>query len=158
MEDIEKRKEVYGICGECNEPGTGIEWCQPCNAKRFKENFKNWTSGNKNVDEFIQQSQLNAVHFTKCLEWIPFEKFQNVTYVAKGGFGKIYSAEWPEGPIGHWDIEDQKWLRLNKYSKVALKSLNNSSNISADFLNEVIKFIFLRVKKSLFIFTLTFFY
>jgi hypothetical protein len=78
MEDLAKRKEVYGICGECNEPGTGMDWCQPCNAKRFKENFKNWTSRNKNIDELIQYSQLNAVHFTKCLEWIPFENFQNV--------------------------------------------------------------------------------
>ncbi|PKY51816.1 hypothetical protein RhiirA4_407772, partial [Rhizophagus irregularis] len=32
MEDLEKRKQVYGICGECNEPGTGQDWCQPCNA------------------------------------------------------------------------------------------------------------------------------
>ena len=39
MEDLEKRKEVYGICGECNKPGTGWAWCRPCNAKRFKENF-----------------------------------------------------------------------------------------------------------------------
>ncbi|UZO01762.1 uncharacterized protein OCT59_020273 [Rhizophagus irregularis] len=23
MDEIEKRKEVYGICGKCNEPGTG---------------------------------------------------------------------------------------------------------------------------------------
>ncbi|UZO10060.1 uncharacterized protein OCT59_001658 [Rhizophagus irregularis] len=23
MEDFEKRKQAYGICGECNEPGTG---------------------------------------------------------------------------------------------------------------------------------------
>src|SRR5438094_562835 len=37
MDDLEKRKEAYGICGECNEPGTGWAWCQPCNAKRFKE-------------------------------------------------------------------------------------------------------------------------
>ncbi|UZO20071.1 uncharacterized protein OCT59_011332 [Rhizophagus irregularis] len=29
MDEIEKRKEVYGICGECNEPGTGEYWCQP---------------------------------------------------------------------------------------------------------------------------------
>ena len=41
MKDLEKRKEAYGICGECNEPGTGVLWCQPCNAKRIKENFKN---------------------------------------------------------------------------------------------------------------------
>ncbi|GBB99966.1 hypothetical protein RclHR1_00370007 [Rhizophagus clarus] len=83
MEDLEKRKQAYGICGECKEPGTGDYWCQPCNAKRFKDNFKNWTSGNKIIDEFIQQSQLNAVHYKKCLEWIPFEKFQNITYIAE---------------------------------------------------------------------------
>src|ERR1051325_7000370 len=148
MEDLEKRKEAYSICGECNEPGTGGHWCKPCNAKRFKENFKNWTSGNKNIDEFIQQSQLNALYWSNCLEWIPFENFQNVTYLTKGGFGKIYSAEWPEGFIRNWDIENQKW---NKWTnrKVALKSLDNSSDISADFLNEVIKnsccFVFVRI-------------
>ncbi|RGB40175.1 hypothetical protein C1646_811546, partial [Rhizophagus diaphanus] len=84
--DLEKRKQAYGICGECKEPGTGCKWCQSCNAKRFKDNFKNWTSGNKDIDEFIQQSQLNAVHYENYLEWIPFEKFQNITYIAEGGF------------------------------------------------------------------------
>ncbi|UZO03231.1 uncharacterized protein OCT59_023639 [Rhizophagus irregularis] len=84
--DLEKRKQAYGICGECKEPGTGWRWCQSCNAKRFKDNFKNWTSGNKDIDEFIQQSQLNAVYHRKYLEWIPFEKFQNITYIAEGGF------------------------------------------------------------------------
>ncbi|PKY43910.1 hypothetical protein RhiirA4_399314, partial [Rhizophagus irregularis] len=86
MEDLEKRKQIYGICGECNEPGTGRRWCQSCNSKRFKENFKNWTSGNKNIDELIQQSQLNAVHYKKCLEWIPYEKFEDITYITRGGF------------------------------------------------------------------------
>ncbi|GBB98424.1 hypothetical protein RclHR1_03220017 [Rhizophagus clarus] len=115
MEDLEKRKQVYGICGECKEPGTGEYWCQSCNAKRFKDNFKNWTSGNKIIDEFIQQSQLNAVHIKKFLEWIPFEKFQNITYIAEGGF---------------------EWIRV-KNCKCVLKSLKNSSNISSDFLNEI---------------------
>jgi hypothetical protein len=141
MEELDKRKEAYGICGECNEPGTGWRWCLPCNVKRFKDNFKNWTSGNKEIDEFIQQSQLNAVHFSKKLEWIPFEKFQNVTYIAEGGFGKIYSAEWPEGHIVYWDIKNQKWNRHNQ-RKYALKSLNNSSDISSAFLSEVIKIYF----------------
>src|ERR1041385_1343864 len=105
MEELEKRKEAYGVCGECNEPGTGTYWCQPCNAKRFEENFKNWTSGNKNIDEFIQQLQLDTVHHLRCLEWIPSEKFQNITYITRGGFGKVYSADWPEGYIEYWDIE-----------------------------------------------------
>jgi hypothetical protein len=137
--DLEKRKEVYGICGECNEPGTGERWCQPCNAKRFKENFKNWTSGgNKNIDELIQQSQLDALYCIKCLEWIPFENFENVTYLTRGGFSKIYSADWPDGHIRYWDIENQEWIRDSDL-KVVLKSLDNSSNISCDFFNEVIK-------------------
>src|SRR5438034_6451651 len=125
MEDLEKRKQVYKICGECNEPGTGSHWCQPCNAKRFKDNFKNWTSGNKDIDEFIQQSQLNSVCCTKYLEWIHFENFQDVTYITKGGFGKVYSAVWPEGSIWYWDIKYQEWIR-SAGNKVALKSLDNS--------------------------------
>ena len=136
MKDLVKRKEVYGICGECNEPGAGEHWCQPCNAKRFKENFKNWTSGNKDIDELIQHSQLNATYFGNCLEWIPFENFQNVSYIAKGGFGKIYSAEWPEGYITYWNINNQMWYRSIGY-EMALKGLDNSSDISTDFLNEV---------------------
>ena len=138
IKDLEKRKEAYGICGECNEPGTGNYWCKPCNSKRFTENFKTWTSSNKDIDEFIQHSQLNAVHSSKCLEWIPFKNFQDVTYITRGGFGKIYSADWPEGYINYWDIEDQEWNKRSD-QKVALKSLDNSSDISTDFLNEVIK-------------------
>ena len=40
----------FGICEECNQPNTGRNWCNECNAKRFQQNFKNWTSGN---DKFI---------------------------------------------------------------------------------------------------------
>ncbi|EXX59051.1 Cdc15p [Rhizophagus irregularis DAOM 197198w] len=154
MDDIEKRKEVYGICGECNEPGTGHYWCQPCNAKRFEENFKNWTSGNKDIDELIQHSQLNAVIYTKCLEWIPFEKFQNVTYITRGGFGKIYSAEWPEGFILNWDIENKIW---NRYTdrKVALKSLDNSSEISKDFLNEIKSYLQIYIRDVIYCYGIT---
>ncbi|EXX55994.1 Ste20p [Rhizophagus irregularis DAOM 197198w] len=136
IKDLEKREQVYGICGECNEPGTGGHWCRPCNAKRFKENFKNWTSGNDYVDELIQHAQLDAVYHKKCLEWIPFKNFEDVTYITRGGYGKIFSARWPEGYIYSWDIENKRWerIRLNKF---ALKSLDDSSCISTEFLNEI---------------------
>ncbi|EXX54243.1 Bck1p [Rhizophagus irregularis DAOM 197198w] len=154
MDDIEKRKKVYSICGECNEPGTGENWCQSCNAKRFEENFKNWTSGNKDIDELIQHSQLNAVIYTKCLEWIPYEKFQNVNYITRGGFGKIYSAEWPEGCILYWDIENQKWKRATIH-KVALKSLDNSSEINTDFLNEIKSYLQIYIRNIVFCYGIT---
>ncbi|RIA94329.1 kinase-like domain-containing protein [Glomus cerebriforme] len=136
VDDLEKRKQVYGICGECKQPGTGEWWCHPCNSERFKNNFNNWTSGNKDIDEFIQQSQLNAFYHKTVLEWVPFENFQKINYLTSGGFGKIYSAIWTEGHITFWNIENQKWKRRSK-EKVALKSLDNSSDISTEFLNEI---------------------
>ncbi|POG80227.1 kinase-like domain-containing protein [Rhizophagus irregularis DAOM 181602=DAOM 197198] len=72
----------------------------------------------------------------KGYQWIPFENFQNVTYFTRGGFGKIYLAERPEGYITGWDIENQKWQRGTS-TKVVLKSLDNSSGISKEFLNEI---------------------
>ncbi|GES97765.1 kinase-like domain-containing protein [Rhizophagus clarus] len=45
-------------------------------------------------------------------------------------------AIWPERYIEYWDIENQKWKKITKF-KVALKSLDNSSDIRTDFLNEV---------------------
>ena len=48
--------------------------------RNIEENFKNWSSGNKEIDELIQHSQLHAVHSGKLLEWIPFENFDTVTY------------------------------------------------------------------------------
>ena len=74
----------------------------------------------------------------KCLHWIPFEKFENVTYITRGGFGKIYSADWSEGRIYSWNIKNQEWNKRSD-KKIALKSLDSSSNISTNFLNEVIK-------------------
>jgi hypothetical protein len=107
--------------------------------KDLKKILKIRTSGNENIDELMQQSQIDSLYNLKFLEWIPFEKFENVTYLTRGGFSKIYSADWPEGNLEYWDIENQKWERCSDV-KVALKSLDNSSkNISNDFLNEVIK-------------------
>ncbi|EXX57640.1 kinase-like domain-containing protein [Rhizophagus irregularis DAOM 181602=DAOM 197198] len=136
MDEIEKRKEVYGICGKCNEPGTGDYY------------------GNKDINELIQYSQLNAVYFLKCFEWIPFENLQNVTYITRGGFGKIYSAEWPEGYIWYWDIENQKWERV-KNCKVALKSLDNSSEICTDFINEIKTYLQIYIRNIVYCYGIT---
>jgi hypothetical protein len=133
---LEKRKDAYGTCGECDRPGTGSNWCQDCNAKRFKKNFSNWTSGNEKIDKLIKQSQLHAVYHKKCLEWIPFEEFEDFTYKAEGGYGKIYEAKWPKGHICYWDIENKEWNRRSNI-KVALKCLFDFSGRGTEFLNEV---------------------
>ena len=127
----------YGLCKECKQPFTNYYWCQSCNAKHFQENFKNWTSGNSDVDKLIQESQLNAKNADEKLEWIEYDRLKNIEYVTKGGFGTIYKAIWKDGMIYRWDCETKRSTYTNE---VALKSLNNSKDITLEFLNEVIIF------------------
>ena len=109
-----------------------------CFAKRFQQNFKNWTSGNNNIDKFIQDTQ-SAYHtvLNLPLEWIPYDRFYDIKYIAKGGFGKVYKANWLDGYMQCWDNENQNWKRKGKNMFVALKSLDNSKNVTLEFMNEV---------------------
>src|SRR5581483_11142405 len=106
----------------------------------FNKNFKNWTSGNHEVDKFIQKAQLEGKDFRKILEWIEYDRFENVEYLAKGEFGTTYKAIWKDGYITDWDSKNNQWKR-SKYSSgknhdnylVVLKCLYNSQDITAEF-------------------------
>ncbi|CAG8454793.1 16949_t:CDS:2 [Racocetra fulgida] len=66
------------------------------------------------------------------IDFIPFEKFSNITYLAKGGFGKIFKTKCYNG-INNWSTRRQRF-DLQGNSDVVLKSLNDSKNIDLDFL------------------------
>ena len=73
----------------------------------------------------------------EILDWIEYDRFENVKYLSKGGFGTIYKATWKDGNITEWDSENNQWRRINVNSSVVLKCLHNSQNITAEFLREV---------------------
>ncbi len=102
----------------------------------FQQNFLNWTSGNDFIDKFIQESQLNAQNVKQVLEWIPYNRFKHIEYFDKGGFSTICKAIWLDGPIGYWSKYEKRWIRSNNQT-VILKSLDKSSNLNEEFLNEV---------------------
>ncbi|GES93623.1 kinase-like domain-containing protein [Rhizophagus clarus] len=103
----------------------------------FKKNFWRWTSGNESIDYFIRYNQL-SVHYevSKVLEWIPFDRFCDIKYIAKGGFGRVYKAYWIDGNMIYWDNDKENWKRAGQ-KLVALKSLNNSENVTSEFMNEI---------------------
>src|SRR5437868_11739417 len=105
MEDdnILRITSKYGLCPECNKPNTYYDWCNQCNAKRFQQDFPNWTSGNIYIDNFIQESQLNAKRVSHVLEWISYNRLMNIKYLAKGGFSTVYNAIWLDEFIRYWD-------------------------------------------------------
>ena len=154
--------QKFGLCPECNQPNTDYNWCKECYSKKFQQNFGKWTSENKHINKFIQDSQLNARNIYETLEWIPYNRLRNIQFLAQGGFSTVYKALWLDCWIHKWDYEKQDWERCvkevneqdrkdvnnpkiknplksdEKYGyPVVLKSLNDSSNINEGFLSEV---------------------
>src|ERR1043165_6543513 len=122
-EELKECYKEYGLCENCKQPKNNIKWCRIC---VFQQNFKNWTSGNHDVDEFIQKAQLKAKDEEQIIEWIEYDRFENVEYLAKGGFGITYKAIWRDGSIGYWDSKNYQFIREKDDEKghpVALKCL-----------------------------------
>ncbi|RHZ86936.1 hypothetical protein Glove_42g16 [Diversispora epigaea] len=125
-------------CKECNQEckeHSEYYWCKPCNSKHFQNDFNNWTSGNDKIDKLIQDAQLNANDPSEVIEWIPFDRFEDVKQIGKGGFGTIHYARRIDGDIKEWDIENQQWKRWSR-CEVALKQFDNFVNFN-DVLNEM---------------------
>ena len=159
--------QEFDLCPECNQPNTDEDWCKECYSKKFQQNFGNWSSGNKHIDKLIQDTQLNPRYGGDMLEWIPYNRLRNIQFLAQGGFSTVYKGIWLNNWVECWDYEKQDWKRLIeeidedykdannseiknplesnvKYGfQIVLKSLNDSSNINEDFLNQVSSCLYL---------------
>jgi len=90
---------------------------------------KDWTSGNELIDGFIQETKSNAKHDSEELEWIPYNKLKNIKFHEKGRFNIVYMATWSVR-------SKRKWIGYD-YETVAIKNLNNSSDLSEEIINKV---------------------
>jgi hypothetical protein len=132
----ERARMRLGSCKECHQVNNNSIGCIHCIIEHFKKDFDKWTSGSEIIDKLMRDNHLSFKNYNDLLEWIPFNKFKNIKYIAKGGFAKVYSAEWIDEKIKRWNPSSNNWER-NGQTKIALKVLNDSNNISEDFLNEV---------------------
>ncbi|RHZ48653.1 hypothetical protein Glove_543g15 [Diversispora epigaea] len=82
--------EDFGTCDKCQQNNIELNWCRPCNAKHFQNEFGKWTSEDREIDNFIQQIQLNANKHKKLL---------------------TYKARWLDGFINYWNYKVENWSR-----------------------------------------------
>ena len=103
---------------------------------KMKSTFITWTSGNKEIDNFIQEMQLKVNTFNDTLfEWISYDQFEDIKEIGKDNFAAIYIATWKDGPL--YGMKTEKCVRLSN-EQVALKYLYNpQSEINNEFSNEV---------------------
>src|ERR1043165_4547375 len=85
-------------CSYCNKQFIHELWCKDCDPFRIIEG---WTSENPDVDKFIKDTMYNTRHedYPKFLEWIPFDRFTDIKQIGEGGFTKVYTATWLDGPL-----------------------------------------------------------
>jgi hypothetical protein len=135
---IVKSKYKKKKCNECNKRRRPLdESHQICrNCYIMKTIFK--PSGNKIIDDFIRHTQINFVKKEGKMEFVPYDQFKNIEFIAEGGFSKIYKATWVDGPI-NWYNDD---ISRKPIHTVVLKKLNNSKNITSKELNEVTHYIY----------------
>ncbi|GBB86643.1 hypothetical protein RclHR1_13000005 [Rhizophagus clarus] len=125
-------------CENCSNQYIDLEnkWCKQCQKNYLINDFVNWTSGNEKIDEFIQGMQLKIDMYDDIIvEWIPFNQFDYIKEIGRGGFATVYSAIWKNGPL-EYNGYKKRYERVY-FKEVALKCLDNSQNITNEFLNEV---------------------
>ena len=139
-------------CGECDDCQEDKD-CYPC-GEYHKQFYKaEWSSGDEEIDSLINECNKITMSYVDVhfFEWIPFERFKNVEYLAKGGFATIYKADWLDGPLrDKWDHKENNFKRWGSET-VVLKTLNDTKQITPEFRNEV------RLKHSSVVFFSTYF-
>ena len=96
-----------------------------------------YKSGNKVVDDFIRYTQIINLGIG-MMEFVPYDQFKDIEFIAEGGFSKIYKATLIHGNIQGWNMKVMNFMRSG-LKIVALKRLKNSSNITFIEINEVNK-------------------
>jgi hypothetical protein len=124
------------ICENCHNECLATLYCEHCIRNYLKSKFSNWTSGNNEIDNLIQQCQMETISPDKIIEWIPYDKLQNITYLTKGGCSEIYTANWIDGRYEEWDLKEKKLKRFGEHN-VALKRLENVESANRRWFDEV---------------------
>ncbi|RIB02722.1 kinase-like domain-containing protein [Gigaspora rosea] len=126
-----KRNYNNGDCEHCNRDNTSPAWCQTCDPQKTVEG---WTSGNKNIDDCIKEFQLNSIAYESVIEWIPFNRLENIQKISDDKFGNVFQATWLDGK--------RLILKYNKRSRspsymVELKGLFDSRKSLKEFTNQI---------------------
>jgi len=105
QEVLDKLKEVsieemyayiFGRCPQCHKVNVKSAWCDECDISSLVAEFDKWTSGNDEIDRFIQENQRHTENHNTYIEWIPFNRLEDV---------KMTTGEYPYSA---------KWLALEK--------------------------------------------
>ena len=90
-------------------------------------------SGNKVVDDFIKNAQIDSDPDINMMEFVPYDQFKDIEFLPKVESGK---ATWIDGNIQSWNKKKMSFKRSGSM-QVVLKQLNSSENVTSEELRKV---------------------
>uniref|UniRef100_U9SN89 Protein kinase domain-containing protein n=1 Tax=Rhizophagus irregularis (strain DAOM 181602 / DAOM 197198 / MUCL 43194) TaxID=747089 RepID=U9SN89_RHIID len=124
------------VCEDCKNECLAISYCEYCIRNYLKAKFSNWTSGNNDIDDLIKKCQMESRAPDMIVEWIPYNKFQNIEYLTRGGCSEIYTADLIGRRYKKWNSEQQQLILSKTIRKVVLKKLENIENANRSWFDE----------------------
>ncbi|GET51681.1 kinase-like domain-containing protein [Rhizophagus irregularis DAOM 181602=DAOM 197198] len=77
----------------------------------YSKNYIMLFSGNEKIDSLIQEKQLGINKYDDIIiEWISYDKFDDIKELRKDEFSTIYSAIWKDGPL-QYDRNKREYSR-----------------------------------------------
>ncbi|POG62094.1 hypothetical protein GLOIN_2v645214 [Rhizophagus irregularis DAOM 181602=DAOM 197198] len=143
------------ICEDCYNECLAKSYCENCLRNYLITKFSDWSSGNIDIDNLLQKCQMESCAPDMIVEWIPFNKLENIIYLTKGGFSEIYTADWTDGCYNEWD-PIKKELKKFGVQEVILKKLEIAESDDRNWFEEVCKKFFFLKKKYLLVSCLDF--
>src|SRR5215510_7826977 len=100
------KRFLNGRCPQCKNENSNYLWCNSCDRKALVDKFNTWSTGNKALDLFIQETQRTATFYAdffgnvSYLEYVPYDRFTDVKSLGGlGDFtaGEVFTATWLDG-------------------------------------------------------------
>ena len=93
--------------------------CEGCKRKEIRKLADKCR--NEEIAKFLYECRLNRKqYYDNYTQWIPFDEFKNIEYLAKGSFGEVHEATW-----------------IDRDQEVVLERIHNSNDKIVDILKEV---------------------
>ena len=134
---VESENDIYKKCNQCYKKRRPSKKHHQICIICYQAKLLYKPSGNKIIDEFIKDTQINFVQESSRMKFVPYNRFKNVEFINEGGFSVVYKAIWNNGPP-YWNKEKEIFEYRDYDIIVALKQLKGSKNITSNELNEVL--------------------
>src|SRR4051794_19176009 len=106
-------KQKRNKCNECNRKKKIFDESHQVCLNCYKAKSVFIPSGDKVIDDFIKHTLISHTKLGGKMVFVPYDRFNDIEYIAEGGFSKIYKATWIDGPsVTRWSVKKQSFSKF----------------------------------------------